>query len=111
MFITCVVGWIDVDALYAAFVFGQQGFEGFEVVAVYDAVAAVGLTVVVLLFERAVEYLLMVVDDGIFANPMECGHRTLFLRFVLHRRQQKKGMNYSFCRLYVPVGWTSHTTI
>lgn len=37
-FIACVVWWVDVDAVHLAFKLGQQAFQGFQVIAMNDAV-------------------------------------------------------------------------
>ena len=76
-FVARVVGGIDVDAFYLADIARQQRFEGMEVVALYDQIARVARP------PRQFRYglkqtkrdLVVVLDDRLFANPVQCRHQ------------------------------------
>lgn len=76
VFVTGIVGRIDVDALDTAFVVGEQGFQGFEIVAVNNAILSTGSVVseCVLRVEHPKRYVVVMVDYLIFPNPGKCGH-------------------------------------
>ncbi len=60
----------------AAGVVREKGLEGFEVVALDDQVAAAGVAAgeVGHVLEQAEGHLLVVIDDGFFTDPVQCGH-------------------------------------
>ena len=74
-----VVGRVDVDALDASFVFGQESFQGFQVIAMDNLVAAAGFGFRPAFFRRkavlVLQYsegdFLMVVNHLFFSNPLE----------------------------------------
>jgi hypothetical protein len=78
--VACVVGRVDVDTFYSSLVFRQQGFEGFEVVAVNDFVAAphpLPLSIVrrgvgkrIFVFQHSVRNIYVVVYDLAFSEPV-----------------------------------------
>ena len=71
-----VVGRVDVDALDLPGVVREKGLEGFKVVALDDQVAAAGVAAgeVRHVFEQAEGHLLVMVYDGFFSDPIQCGH-------------------------------------
>ncbi len=79
-FVAGVVGRINVDAFDAAFVFGEQGFQRFQIVAVNDAIAAgirrsVGCVEPLQMAQRFEGNFLVVIDDFVFSHPVECWHK------------------------------------
>ena len=76
-----VVGRIDIDALDAPLIPGQQCFQGFQIVAPDDHIFAAVIFVVLSIFIKAIlalqhpkRYFLMVIDDLVFSNPFKCWH-------------------------------------
>jgi len=74
-----VVRRVDVDALHLAGVARQQGLERVQVVALHDQVAAVAAVVVAAAelwhrLQQAERHVLVVLDDGFLADPVQCGH-------------------------------------
>ena len=76
-----VIGGIDIDALDAALVLGQQGFERLQIVAPDDLVPVrvfrAGLAaakVGVLMLQHPVGHLQMVIDHLIFSDPFKRRH-------------------------------------
>ena len=76
-----VVGRINVDALDALLVPGQQCFQGFQIVAPDDHVLAAVVRICLSVFIKAVlalqhpkRHFLMVIDDLAFSNPFKCWH-------------------------------------
>lgn len=70
-----VIGRVDVDALHLPCVFGEQGLEGVEVVALDDevpGVPAVGERRIRL--QQAEGHLLVMADDRVLSDPVERGH-------------------------------------
>jgi len=76
-----VVGWVDVNALHLIAVIGQQGFERVQIVALDEQVAGAGLAdrAVAVAVDEAVGDVLIVIDDGFFADPVERGHGLIIL--------------------------------
>ena len=79
--VSCVVGRIDVDTLYPSFIPGQQGFQGFQIVAPDNHVFATVILVVLSVFIKAVlalqhpkRHVLMVIDYLALSNPFKCRH-------------------------------------
>ena len=70
VFVSCIVRWIYVYALNASFVFGQKGFEGFEVVAVNYLVVAGIVAKGVFLVECAERHIVVVVYHRFFSYPV-----------------------------------------
>jgi len=78
-----VIGRIDVDALDAPLIPGQQGFQGFQIIAPDDHVFAAVVLAVLPVFIKAVlalqhpkRHVLMVIDHLAFSNPFKCRHRS-----------------------------------
>ena len=71
-----VVGWIDAGAFHPTPVIGKERFEPDEVVALHDQIAAAGVTAGELghVLEQMERNLQVMVDDGVLADPVECGH-------------------------------------
>ena len=76
-----VVGRIDVNALDAPLIPGQQCFQGFQIVAPDDHVFAAIIFVVLPVFIKAVlalqhpkRHVLMVIDHLALSNPFKCWH-------------------------------------
>ena len=64
LFITGIVGWIDVDTFYSAFVFREERLESIEVIAVNNFIPAWGSTVVgIFLVQNPIWDVLMMIDD------------------------------------------------
>lgn len=81
-----VVGRVDVDAFDLAGVVGQEGLEGQEVVALDEEVAGVGVADGEggVGAQEVVGHLSVVVDDGVFSDPVERRHGCMGLsRFRL----------------------------
>ena len=79
--VSCVVGRVDVDTLYPSFIPGQQGFQGFQIVAPDNHIFAAVVLVVLSVFIKAVlalqhpkRHVLMVIDHLAFSNPFKCWH-------------------------------------
>jgi hypothetical protein len=91
-----VVGRVDVDALHLPGVARQQRLERVQVVALHDQVAAVvaltpgpspggrGEGQFRQRLQQAERHLLVVFDDGLLADPVECGHRWLCILCARH---------------------------
>ena len=76
-----VVGRIDIDALDAPLIPGQQRFQGFQIIAPDDHVFAAVILVMLPVFIKAVlalqhpkRHVLMVIDHLAFSNPFKCWH-------------------------------------
>lgn len=77
-FVAGVIGRVDIDAFDFAFVFGQEGFKGFEVIAVDDFVAAIGVFAEgIVLFQHLERHVEVVVDDFVFGYEVEGGHEEI----------------------------------
>jgi hypothetical protein len=88
LFVSGVVRWVYIDALDAPFILWQEGFEGFEVVAVNNFVANLspcplstrereaGLRRLkgVFVFKYPKGDVLMMILYFFFSYPMKCGH-------------------------------------
>ena len=75
---TRIVGWVDVDALDASFVFGQKGFQCFQVITVDYLIAIVGFGVLltvwretILVLQHLEGHFLMVINYFFFSYPLE----------------------------------------
>ena len=84
-----VVGRIDADALHFPRIARQQRFERMEVVALHDQVARGGITMGKLLvrFEQAERYLLVVPHHRVLPDPVQRGHGNA--RFGVCSRSQR----------------------
>lgn len=71
-----VIRWIDVDTLHLASVVRQQRLERNKVVALNNEIAATWVTTGKFrhVFEQVKGDLLMMVDDGFFADPIQRWH-------------------------------------
>ncbi|MDD4554327.1 MAG: hypothetical protein PHP04_09010 [Bacteroidales bacterium] len=76
-FLAGIVRRIDVDAFYSSLIFGQQGFERFEIVAMNDLVPAPGFgahlrAVVkpVLMIQHLKGDIQVMINDFLFPDPM-----------------------------------------
>ena len=76
-----VVGRVDVNALDAPLIPGQQRFQGFQIIAPDDHVFAAVIFAVLSVFIKAVlalqhpkRHVLMVIDHLAFSNPFKCWH-------------------------------------
>lgn len=76
-----VVGRIDVDALDAPLILGQQRFQGLQIIAADDHVLAAVILVMLSVFIKAVlalqhpkRHVLMVIDHLALSNPFKCRH-------------------------------------
>ena len=71
-----VVRRVDVNALHLTGITRQQGFQGVQVVALHNQVATVSVAAGQLRhsLQQAKRHLFVVLDDGIFADPVQCGH-------------------------------------
>lgn len=97
-FVAGVIGRVDIDTFDFPFVFGQEGFKGFEIIAVDDFVAAIGFFAegigLVQHLERHVE---VVVDDFVFGDEVEGGHGGgLFHKEVSHNYEYHPFHFYKF---------------
>ena len=79
--VASVVGRIDVDALDAPLVPGQQGFQGFKVVTPDNHVVAAVVLAMLPVFVKAILALqhpernfLMMIDNLALSNPFKCWH-------------------------------------
>ncbi len=79
-----VIGRINVNALDAPLIPGQQRFQGFQIVAPDDHVFAAVIFVVLSIFIKAIlalqhpkRHVLMVIDHLAFSNPFKCWHEYL----------------------------------
>ena len=77
--VACVVGRIDINALDAPLIPGQQGFQGFQIVAPDDHIFAAVIFVVLSIFIKAIlalqhpkRHVLMVIDHLALSNPFKC---------------------------------------
>ena len=80
-FIAGVIGRIDVDTFYSAFIPREQGFESFEVVTPDDHVLTAVVFIVLTSLIKAVfpvkyseRHILMMIDDLAFSDPVQCRH-------------------------------------
>ena len=80
-FVTCVIGRIDVGTVDSSFIARQEGFEGFEVVAVDNHVLRTVillmlpvLVIGVLAVEDTIGNVEVVGDHLVFADPVELWH-------------------------------------
>ena len=76
-----VVGWINVNALDAPLIPGQQRFQGFQIIAPDNHVLAAVVLVVLPVFIKAIlalqhpkRHVLMVIDHLALSNPFKCWH-------------------------------------
>ena len=76
-----VVGRINVDALHPALIPGQQGLQRVQIIPVDDHIFTTVILGVLAVFVKTIlpvkhpeRYLLMVVDDLLFSNPLQCRH-------------------------------------
>jgi len=76
-----VVGRIDIDALDAPLVPGQQRFQGFQIITPDNHVFAAVILIVLSVFIKAIlalqhpkRHVLMVIDHLAFSNPFKCRH-------------------------------------
>ena len=78
LFIAGIVGWIDVDTFYSAFVFGEERLESIKVIAVNNFIPAWGSTVVgIFLVQNPVGDILMMIDDFGFSDPLQSRHEVI----------------------------------
>ena len=83
-----IVGRIDIDALDSPLVFGKQGFQRFEVVAVNDFITAICRSRVsriiypepIFVLQHPIWHLLMVIDNFLLSYPSQCRHMLFFFR-------------------------------
>src|SRR5699024_3386235 len=78
---SCIIWWVNIDALYLSLVPGQQGFQRLQIVAVDNHVFAAvvlgvlsGFVIAVLALQHPVGHFLVVVYHLIFSNPFKCWH-------------------------------------
>ena len=82
-----IVGWIDIDTLDSPLVFGKQGFQRFEVVAVNDFIATICGSRVswiicpesVFMLQHPIRHFLMVIDNFLLSYPSQCRHMFILL--------------------------------
>lgn len=108
--ITCVVGRIDVNAFDSILVFREQGFEGFKIVAMDNHIAAVGgVAEGIFAVEHPKRHVVVMGDDLVFANPIQCGHNVV--QFVsLNFSNQPTKQTWAFT-LYVTEAYHGLDTI
>lgn len=76
-FVSGVVRRVDVDAFDAPGILGEEGFEGVEVIALDDEVSGIWVATgeFFIRLEEAEGDIFVMVDDGVFSDPVEGGHR------------------------------------
>ena len=82
-----IVGRIDINALDSPFVFGQQGFQRFKIVAVNDFITAICGSRVsriicpesVFMLQHPIRHFLMVIDNFLLSYPSQSRH--MFILF------------------------------
>lgn len=76
--ITSVIGWVDIDTLHLPRVIGQQGFQGFEVVALDQQVPRLGVArrQLRVAMDEPIGHLAMMVLHRALADPVQRGHRS-----------------------------------
>ena len=85
-----VVGRINVNALDAPLIPGQQRFQGFQIIApdnhIFTAVIffmLALLVIAVLALQHPERHFLMVIDDFTFSNPFQCWHGVFLHKSIL----------------------------
>ena len=96
-FIAGVVWRIDVNTLDLSLIAGEQGFQGFKIVAFDNHVLAAvvfgmlpGFIVAVFTIQHPERHFQMMIDDFVFSNPFQCRHQfrpSVFLEELLFVRK------------------------